>query len=399
MSNVTDPWLLNPDGSVDPFANNVDWGANYADLRDPDLVEPDNQEQFVDPALDAHPGMKPEVVEDHPNLEDKPEPEPEPAPAPEPDEPTVTELEDGTQLITEKEKGQWKGTIISPTGGSPQVFWGKTKDGLIANLLKAQANATKKIREQNAKLKFAKTPAPAVQKMDVPTPQNRQLTADEVFEIKTQLESDPALALDTLFQKKTGLTIEQLVSLAQQGSQKAEYASNQLTAEMVNKTFLANTPDYYPDNQGAQNHRQLIRWIAKFKLGQTVSLENAYSIYDQLVSAGVYTVENLEEAFEDLNSDGLMLQAPVKRQPKTPPPVKVQDVEPAPAPRPDPRIVSQVVRPRAATGIGRNDVTPVRTPDTPNAPSVEDLDNMSDEQHQKLWAEMLRHRAQSRRSN
>jgi hypothetical protein len=159
---------------------------------------------------------------------------------------------------------------------------------------------------------------------------------------------------------------------------------------------LANNPDYYPDDNW-HNYTMIVKWLAKYKLGQSVDSVND-SVLTKLITAGAYTAENLEEAFRDLIDDDLLVKAPVKKLPKTPPPVEVL-TEPAPAPRPDPRIVSQVTRPRASLGIGRNDITPIVSPETPKAPSVEDLDNMTDEQHNALWAAIQRHRAQSRRSN
>lgn len=393
MAKVQDPWLLNPDGTPDPFASNVDWGANYADLKDPDVVEPDNQAQFIDPALDAHQGLEPEVIEHH----NAPVEEPPPPPPPEVDEPETMTLDDGTELTIEKEKGQWKGTVTSSTGGNPQVYWGKTLKELIFNTLKAQANATKKIREQNAKLKFNReTPKPAAPPA-LPQPQQaRKLTADETFEYKTLLESDPDAAQDFLLLKTRGVTMDQLLASAQQGARKGEYASNQLTAESVNKSFLANNPDYYPDDNW-HNYTMVIKWLAKYKLGQNVDKVDD-SVLTRLISAGAYTVENLEEAFRDLMDDDLLVKAP-RKLPKTPPQVEVPPEPIPPAPRPDPRIVSQVTRPRASLGIGRNDITPVAPPDNPKAPSVEDLDSMTDEQHNALWHAVLRQRALSRRSN
>ena len=341
-----DPWLLNPDGTPDPFASNVDWGANYADLKDPDILEPDNQEQFINPALDAHQGLEPEVVEHHNT------PAAEPPPAPEVDQPETMTLDDGTELTIEKEKGQWKGTATSPTGGNSQVYWGKTLKELIFNTLKAQINATKKIREQNAKLKFRDTPKPTQQPQPAaPTQARRALTADETFEYSALLASDPEAAQDFLLLKTRGVTMDQLVTLAQQGARQGEYASNQLTAESVNKTFLANNPDYYPDDNW-HNYTMVVKWLAKYKLGQNVDKVDD-SVLTKLITADVYTAENLEEAFRDLSDDDLLVKAPAKKLPKPPPPVAVLN-EPAPAPRPDPRIVSQVTRPRASLGIGHN---------------------------------------------
>lgn len=384
---VSDPWLLNSDGSPDPFANNVDW--NMPDL--PDLDEDINDQ---DPVLAPQENLDPEIIETPPVVDPTPPPE-------EPEEPETMDLEDGTQLVLSKDKGVWVGSVVG-RAGSAQVYKGATKNKLILEVLKAQANATKKIREQNAKLKFGSAPAKPVAQQQAPqaTPV-RQLTADEIFEYKTLWESDPVAANDFLLQKTRGVTMDQVLTLAQQGAQQGNYAANQLIAEQANKTFLANNPDYYPD-ENSLNFKLLIRWLGKFKLGEAVRSGEEEAAFTKLISAGQYTAENLEEAFQDLNNDGLMIQVP--RQPKTPspetveppPPVAVQH-EPAPAPRPDSRIVSQVTRPRAALGIGRNDVTPIKPPESPNAPSAEDFENMTDEEVANTLNAIRRARAQSRR--
>jgi len=372
----TDRWLLDKDGNPDPFAANIDWNM-------PDLPDPDEPLSGEDPVL--APVLDPEVIGHQPPVE------PEPQPDPEPEGPEVVELEDGSVLTLDKDKGQWKGVVETAAGGKPQVFWGKTKNELITNLLKAQANATKKIREQNAKLKLENVPVkPKPQPVQQPT-QPRRLTAEETFEYETLHKSDPAAAIDFLMLKTRGVTLDQLMNTAQEAKQTASFVSNQLDAEAVNKTFLQNNPDYYPDPEYT-NYSRLVKWIAKFKLGESIPKGQEVQFGNKLISAGVYTVENLEEAFEDLSNDDLLIKAP--KSPQT----VVQPIEPPPAPRPDSRIVSQVTRPRAALGIGRNDVTPVKPPETPKAPSAEDLNELSDTQVASLMAAIRRERAMGRRS-
>ena len=376
MANATDPWLLNSDGTEDPFAANVDWHM-------PDLVDPDEPLPDGDPVLTPQEDLDPEII----TTEPKPDPE---------DAPETMELEDGTTLALEKEKGQWKGVVATTGAGQPQVYWGKTKNELVFNILKAQANATKKIREQNAKLKFNTAPAKPVVPPPPQTTSARELTAEEVFEYNTLNQTNPAAAFDFLMRKTRGLTIDQVLELAQQGSRKADDVSNQLTGESVTKTFLANNPDYYPDPEWS-NFGMLVKWLAKFKLGESVKKGEEEVMFNKLLSTGQYTVENLEEAFQDLSEDGLLLTVP--RQPKPnlrtaepPTPVQVQN-EPAPAPRPDPRIVSQVTRPRAALGLQRNDVTPVKTPENSTAPSAEDFESLPDDEVSALLNSVRRHRA------
>lgn len=386
---VVDPWLLNPDGTTDPFAGTVDFSSNPGDLRDPDVITD------TDPVLDPHENLDPEIVTE-------PEPEPVvPVVVVEPESPEFFDVEGGSVSL-EKERGQWKATLTSDSGGNPQVYWGRSKNDLLGNVLKAQLYATQKIREQNAKLKFNTVPS-KTQSKTPEVSQSRKLTADETFEYKTLLESDPVAAQDFLLLKTRGITMDQLVGMTQQAKQQGEYASNQLIAETANKTFLANNPDFFPDKD-YKNFEMIIKWLAKFKLGKIAKEENVDPIFSELIASGNYTAETLEEAFEDLSTDGFLIQAPkapkqAPLQRETPPPVAVQQHEPAPAPRPDSRIVNTVVRPRAATGLRTADVTPVSAPDTPKAPSAEDLDNMTEEGHQALWQAIRRERLKSRRSN
>lgn len=365
MANPVDPWLLNSDGTEDPFAANVNWSM-------PDLPDLDEPLSTTDPVLIPD-EVEPEVI--------PPEPDPE-------DAPETMELEDGTNLTLEKEKGQWKGTVSTTGAGNPQVYWGKTKNELVFSILKAQANATKKIREQNAKLKFSSAPAkPMIPQTPQPT-SVRELTAEEVFEYNTMNQTNPAAAFNFLMMKTRGLTIDQVLELAQQGSSKADQVSNQLSAEAVNKTFLTNNPDYYPDPEWS-NFSLLVKWLAKFKLGESIKRGEEETVFNKLLSTGQYTVENLEEAFQDLSTDGLLLTAP--KPPKTLPQAE------SPAPRSDSRIVKTETRPRAALGIQRTDVTPVKSPENPTAPSAEDFESMTDEEISVLLKQVQRHRAMAQR--
>src|SRR5882757_9395777 len=81
--------------------------------------------------------------------------EPQPIPlALEPDDdPIVIQNPDGSSISIEKSSKGWKGSVDIGTG-STQVYYGKTKNELLTNVLTAQANATKKIREQNRQIKF-----------------------------------------------------------------------------------------------------------------------------------------------------------------------------------------------------------------------------------------------------
>jgi hypothetical protein len=382
---VIDQWLLNADGSPDPFAGTVDFGMTKADELDPDLL------------LDEHPVLQPEIITGPPAPSDE-EVETPPAsvvpvePAPEPEGPEVFDVGEGATITRTREKGQWKAVLDPGTGANPEVFWGKNKDELLVNALKGKLEATKKIRELNKKVKLTAA-APPKPVQQVPQPAVRQLTADETFEIKTLWESDPAAAFDMLIKKRTNTTLEELVGKAQRGDQ----ASMSLETEAISREFANRNPDYYADPE-YHNFSELVKWLAKFKLNKIANDGNSQEIFQEIWATGNYTVENLEEAFEDLTEDGKLVKP---RLPKPPPPVEVPSVTPAPQPAPAtsaPRIVKTETRPRAALGIQASDITPVAQPQNPTAPTDEDLENMSDSQLSELLRASLRFKAKARRS-
>ena len=379
---VIDPWLVNADGTPDPFASTVDFGMTTQDEVDPNLLDDERPSPLNPDIIGNQPPAPSEEVE---------EPVVVPPAEPDPEVPEILQLEDGAFVSLEKEKGQWKATLDPGTGHS-EVFWGKTKNELLTNVLVGKLNATKKIRELNKKVKLTAN-TPQYPRQTEPAPSVRPLTADETFEIKAQLESDPALALDTLFQKRTGLTVQQLVDLAQKGAQ----ANMNLETEAISREFLSRNPEYYPDSEN-KNFQSLIKWLAKFKLGKTATDANAGDIFTELWQTGNYTADNLEEAFQDLTDDGMLVKP---RLPRTSSPVEVnQQPVPQPAPAaPTPRIVKTETRPRAALGIRPSDVSATPPPSTPSAPTDEDLDNLSDAEIKALLGSVRRQRVAARRSN
>jgi hypothetical protein len=358
MPKEIDRWLLDANGDPDPFAQTIDFSSRTDDLLDDEPT----------------PALRPQVIRSVAQPLELEDDEPiEPVIAPDPEEPEVANFEGG-QAVLEKDKGQWKLTITNEAGGNPQVYWGRNKNELLlSGLAKAQFNATKKIREQNLALKLNR-PAP-VKPPEPVTPASKNLTADEIFEIGEQLKSNPDLALNAWFQKSTGMSVQRLTELAQKGAA-AEY---KLQAEAVCREFLLRNPDFYPSDE---NSFRLFKWIGKFKLG--IDTDNS----EVLTANGVFDVANLEEAFRDLSEDNLLTRAPRQAPPAPAPPV--QDNA-----QPSSRIVNTVVRPRAATGLRPGDVTQVAPPAAPQAPSVEDFENMDDATIAKLLRQSIAHASRS----
>lgn len=282
------------------------------------------------------------------------------------DEPISIQSPDGSTISIEKSSKGWKGSVDIGTG-SVQVYYGKTKNELLTNVLTAQANATKKIREQNRKIKLGEPTPSLTEAVNIATQTlGRRPTADESFEIKTLFESDPDKALEKWFQMRTGRTVEEVASKADRGGS----ASNELQMEQANKRFLADNPTYYPD-PNFENFNSLITYLAKHKLRRGRKTGDEQEVLQALVDNGHYTASNLEEAFEDLTEAGLLL-----------PPPRAQPATPA-APASD-RIVRQETRPRAGLGIRPSETTQTRLPETPQSPSEKDLNKLTDKEIDEL---------------
>lgn len=325
----------------------------------------------------------------------------EPQPQPAADEPEIIEVDGGTITITHDQKG-WHGALELEEGGGKEVFHGKTQKELMANVLAGKLKATAQIRKLNKKLKLG-TP------VDAPVPiqtqpakiQAKTLDANDIFEIKTALEADPDKAFDIRFQKKFGMTESQFVALVHDIQAKADRgveAYEELTVEGVSKEFLERNKDrYHPYEENGAN---IMAWLCKHKLRRAITKnDNFGTISGELLAKGLYTVENLEEALEDLEDSGLLTPPPDEHQeepaqdPPTPPakPSGERNV-----PTQSTRIASQTRRPRGGLGIRSSSVS-THIPDEPTAPSVEDLDNLSNEQINELFSNVRRTKIQNRR--
>lgn len=165
-------------------------------------------------------------------------------------------------------------------GAGKQVFKGRTAEELIDNLVKAQTNATLKIREQQVKLRARPELEPANQPQILAPSDPQQLTGDELFQISQELTSDPAKAFDRILQAQTGMNAAQLRQIGLDHAQNAQMA---LAAQAENE-FLANhATDYLPNKANAT---KIISFIQEENLP--------------------YTTKNIEYAFQELNEGGLL---------------------------------------------------------------------------------------------
>lgn len=374
---------------------------------------PDNQFAQVDfrpevPLLDELNTIAEEI---EPTVDEILETVPQPPPKAPEEEPQVFTYADGSSLTVEHSKRGWKATLNTGISGvNSEVFYGKTKEEMYQNVAAGKINATRKIRELNRKVQLGmERPQPRQPQASTPKPVVRDLTADEMMQIKLDLASNPALAFDKYFQLKTGMSVEQLAQLAKGADVKSDkgiQASDSLETEAIAKAFLEEHPEYYPTQD---NFMSLLAWLAKYKLSTSLTRENAQQVILDLLHNDFWTVETLDEAYDALLEGGLLETKQEEpedafNEPElnTQPSTQVERIAPKPsgqvdtniAPN-DERIVRTVRRPRAGLGIRQVEATGTVTT-SPKPPSEEELENLSDKEVEALFNSVRRERSRSR---
>ncbi len=381
-----DPWL--PD---DQFSQ-VDFRPEVPLLDELNTIAEEDAEPSVDQILETTPEIPPKPTEE---------------------EPQVFNYADGSSLAVEHSKKGWRATLNTGIAGvNSEVFYGKTKEEMYQNVAAGKINATRKIRELNRKVQLGmERPAPRqVQQTQTPKPVARDLTADEIMQIKLDLASNPALAFEKYFQLKTGMSVEQLAALAKGADVKSEkgiQASDSLESEAVAKAFLESHPEYYPTQD---NFMSLLAWLAKYKLSTSLTRDNAQQVILDLLHNDFWTVETLEDAYEALLEGGLLETKPEESEDvfdepelNTQPVAPVERIAPKPSAQvntttttpSDERIVRTTRRPRAGLGIRQAEATGVATA-TPKPPSEAELENLSDQEIESLFHGVRRERVRSR---
>lgn len=314
-----------------------------------------------------------------------PSPEAEPVvPAPPPPAPAAPtyaapdeiSMEDGSTVTTWEDAEGWHASVDPKNGKTVQVFHGRTERELLKQLAIAQANATKKINQQEKQIKL-------VRKLDEPTPaaSSGQVTADQMFEVNTIAKTDLVGAFNKLLQYTTGnpgITFQEFVNWMVS-------AQNHEKALKVGAEFRNRNPRYFVSQR---NEDTMLDYLRTNKLD--------------------FTVKNLEQAFGDLSEAGLLDEAPkpqpVATVPPQPTPAPVSTVAPAPAAPVVPTVVPTPVNPRierpagranATFGLRESETTTIRPPSTTaNVPSAEEMENMTDAEIAQLFAGAVRAKAQ-----
>jgi hypothetical protein len=198
---------------------------------------------------------------------------------------------------------EFTATIDVGDGAGVQVFSAPTKDELLEKLIEAQENATRKIRELTAKPVV--TPAPVVPV--APNP-------DEEAALAQELLSEPTKALERFYAKRRA---EEKAAEAE-AQRQAEQAKAAVDAAAAK--FITANPDFYECPKNAQ---RIAGWLR--------------------VNGKPENFDTIQEAYNDLNADGLLLPKPtavaatparasglsVRRSAAPPPPPTVNKVKEA----------------------------------------------------------------------
>lgn len=173
-------------------------------------------------------------------------------------------------------------------GSGVQVFEaeGESEKGALEALadkvIEAQANATKKIREQEAELRDLR--ARAAEK-----PKPREISADDEYVIAQEMAKTPTVAFRKMFKDLTGYEVEDF------GDMKRA-ADAMRTAQQTNgaiNTFIATHPDYEDAGDiGVKNGAVMRMKLAE--LGLPATSENLSKAYSHLKQSGLLVLKSEE---------------------------------------------------------------------------------------------------------
>ena len=198
--------------------------------------------------------------------------------------------------------------------GAPHVYEAESEQELLDKMAEAIGNGTKKIRELTRQAKYAPIEAPkpkegAEPAEEIPEFKPRQLTAEEKFELAQQLRDPEKMdeAFDRLYEARTGRKPAEAAKVEQEIYINSRKAREKAETE----AFIESHPEYY---QCEKNKLAIIDYIARNNLA--------------------WRAKNLEIAYKELETDGLLVSAPVAApepppETRTEPPAKTKTAFPS----------------------------------------------------------------------
>jgi hypothetical protein len=186
--------------------------------------------------------------------------------------------------IQQDKDGNYFDVVDLGDGSGQQVFKGKTIGEVLGQYRKAQANATRKIREQALQLKLRDTPDPA---QPIPDFKPHTPTADELWQLSEDLK-DPAravAALNRATEWRLGTSLDEVRGVV------SEIRAERVRAQVFSagEAFMDAHPEY---KRCVENETAIFSYLDKNHLA--------------------YTRKNFEIAFEELKP-GLVLISPQQR--------------------------------------------------------------------------------------
>jgi hypothetical protein len=272
------------------------------------------------------------------------------------------ELEAQPEVIepaVEPEPKQKFRKVIQPTDkdgkpiGSPHVYEADSPEELIDKIAEGVANGTRKINELSRQVATESPSLPEGAELaeDPPVWKPRPLTEEEKFIVKT----DPEKAFDIQHQARYGMTVEEKAKRDQEIYENSQIRRMQDETQM----FI----DAHPE------------WVFIDANKQTVV--QYFERYASLGKPLKWTKKNLEIAYRELATKGLLVTKTEEPEPVIPAPPRTE-VVPAKRETSFPAAVRN--RTTSATGA----VPPKK------GPSAKDIAMMSSEELKKVWPDELR---------
>ena len=355
-------------------------------------------ETYFDDITKLRDELNPPVVNPEPTPDPAPVEDVSAAPVSEPEEENLSfPVEGGVVRMEHTSKG-WCGTLEYDNNSKPEVFYGKTKNELIVNVLKGKLHATKAIQELNRKVKLGepKQTAPAPNVPPPPSTQARSLTADEIYKYKELLQTDPVAAQDFYNEIRYGMNPDEFATRLDQIKRNAVIGRD-TNIENIGMAFVNGNPDYYPT---PANHIAVVQYLTKKYLGYTASGSQLSQAQVDLYERNVWNLQELEAAKDELLEDGLLQTRPAAPRPE-PPAVATPTAPPLPTPTPAAPVVQQPIpAPTVRTRAGNFGIRPVESPSAATAPEtslpVEDFSRLSDAQLDEAMKSLRQSRMRQR---
>ena len=245
-----------------------------------------------------------------------------------------------------------------------------------------KGNATRKIRELDRTVKLGGNgPVQVPNKVNAPKKISvRELTADEILLYKTLLDSNPVAAQDYYNEKRFGLAPQEFAQRLNE-----PVITRQLNElESVARSFTQQNPDYY---QTDKNLGTIVRYLVKQYLNRTIQPDEDFDqLTIDLLERGIWSVDHLEQAKDELTAGGFLESAPKPPAPRqeVPPPAP-EPAPPAPVAPPPPALPAALVadsQPPARTRAGNLGIRVTGSSRPASAeppPPDEDVNNWSDD--------------------